>query len=457
VRSFTAKIVLRFAVLVTATMGAVLAIGGWLLAREAVRGLDLLNRAEFVEIRDRLGPHPEALSALDVDRRVRPHTRVDAALYYFQIHDQTGKLLFRSANLGPDVLPDLSGGPLQRTEHLADLGEIRLCEFYYGPLHIQIASSLAPANRVLRDDARVSLLLLGGAAVASLALGWGFARLTLRPIRAIHDTAARIRGDNLGERIPVPNGNDELTALARLLNRMFDGLEASFSQARRFTADASHELKTPLALIRLNAEKLRSRLASDPEGSAGLAELLEEIDRLRRITDSLLFLARVESGTFALTTSEIAADAFVQEFAEDAGALAEDADARFEVGCSDSGKVRCEPMLIRQLLLNLTANSLRVSPAGGRVVLASTVAGGRWRLTVTDEGPGLPPGQLERVFERFVRYPPTGGRPGAPTGHGLGLAICRSIATLHGGTISAENRTDRPGLRVCVELACGAG
>jgi signal transduction histidine kinase len=443
---------IRFAVLVTVTTAAVLAVGGWLLAREAVDGLDLLNQAEFIEIRDRIGPNPEELSAREIDRRIRPHSEVDAALYYFQIHNQSGKVLFRSTNLGDITLPDLSGGTLQQTVNLDELGEVRLCEFYYGALHFQIASPLAPADRLLRGYERVSIFLLGGIAVASIGLGWGFARLTLQPVRAIHDTAARIRADNLGERIPVPAGRDELAALARLLNRMFDGLEASFMQVRQFTADASHEFKTPLALMRLNAEKLRPRLAADSEEGAAVAEILEEIDRLRRITEGLLFLAKAEGGAFAPTTCEIAAEALVADFSEDAIVLGDDCGVRFKVSRSDRGSVRCEPTLIRQLLLNLVSNSFRASPSGGCVELESALDGGLWRLTVTDEGPGLPSDRLERVFERFVRYPSTGSPPDSDSGHGLGLAICRSIATLHGGTIRAENRQTRPGLHVIAEF-----
>jgi signal transduction histidine kinase len=276
--------------------------------------------------------------------------------------------------------------------------------------------------------------------------------LTLRPVKSIHDTAARIRADNLGERIAVPEGRDELAALARLLNRMFDGLEASFAQVKRFTADASHELKTPLALMRLNAEKLRPRLAADPEGTAALDELLEENERLRRIADSLLFLAKIESGTLAIKAESIAAEAFVANFAEDAVALGEDCSANFGVTRSDPGPISCEPALIRQLLLNLVANAFGVSPPGGRVTLASELTDSTWRLTVSDEGPGLPVDQLERVFERFVRYHPTSGESRGRAGNGLGLAICRSIATLHEGKVSLANRSDRPGLIVEVSL-----
>lgn len=451
-KSFTGRIIAQFAALVTATTAAVLAVGGWRLSREAIAGLDLLNHAEFVEISDRLGPAPATLSDREVDRRIRPHTEVDASLYFFQIHNDAGRPVFRSANLGSRELPDLTGGPPGRTATLPEIGAIRLCEFYYGSLHIQIASSLAPVDRLLRDYEHVSLLLLAGVAVASVGLGWGFARLTLQPVRAIHDTARRIGTDNLSERIPPPGGRDELAALVGLLNQMLDRLEAGFLQIKRFTADASHELKTPLTSIRLQLERLRPRLAPDAEATAAVGEVLEELDRVHRITHSLLFLAKAESGTLVLTRTGVPADQFVREFADDAVAMAEDGGVRFVVGRADAGIVQCEPTLIRQLLLNLATNALRISAPGSTITLESVIRDGRWRMVVSDEGPGLPPEQLERVFDRFQRYGPTSGPTGQESGTGLGLAICRSIATLHGGTIRGENRDGGRGFRVVVDL-----
>ena len=292
-------------------------------------------------------------------------------------------------------------------------------------------------------------------ALLTFGLGWAFARLALRPVRAIRETALRIGGDNLGARIPVPAGRDELAALTVLLNQMFDRLEAAFNQARRFTADASHELKTPLTLIRLNAENLRPRLASDPEAAAQLDDLLDSVVRLQRIVESLLFLAKAEAGTFALRLQSTTTTAVIDELAEDAAALCEDRGVRFVVTAGAAAEaVRCEPVLVRQLLLNLVGNAVRVSPPGAAITLESQVRDGRWTLRVTDDGPGLPPEQLERIFERFVRYErpateaPAGAAQDSTSGHGLGLAICRSIAELHGGTIRAENRADRTGLRV---------
>lgn len=443
---------MQFAVLVTLTIGVVLAAGRWFLSREAINGLDLLNQAEFTEIHDRLGSFEAVPNPSEVDRRIRAHTEVDSALYYFQVRDSAGAVIFRSTNLGVIELPPLPNGVSRWTGQLQGVGAVRICDFRDGVLSVQVASPLKPVQWLLKDYERVSLYLLLGVALASIGLGWAFARLTLQPVRAIHATASRIRADNLGERIPMPEGRDELAALVRLLNRMFDRLESSFTQVKRFTADASHELKTPLTFVRLNVEKLRVKYANDPEATAVIGDILEELDHLGQITESLLFLAKAESGALVLATTEVQTDGLVQAFAEDAIVLAEDREARFTVTRTDVGRIRCEPTLVRQLLMNLATNAFRVSPPGSTVTLESTISNDRWRLVVTDQGPGLPPDQLEQVFERFQRYGPTSGGIGSQAGAGLGLAICRSIATLHGGTIRGENRAGTNGLSIVVDL-----
>jgi len=455
--SFTWKLTLRLAILVIATSAIVLAAGGVLLSRQWRRSIDALHETEFHEL-DEIVSEIVPLTSQNLERRIRGEADYDLGLYYIQVCDSSGRILYRSPNLGASTLPAPVGMPRRATLELPALGEIRLTDKRGRDWWIQIASPIVPSRRILAEYIRIGAVLLGAVALASIAIGWAFARFTLRPVGAIRETALRIRGDNLGERIPVPAGRDELSALAALLNQMFDRLESAFAQARRFTADASHELKTPLTLIRLNAENLRHRLAADPEAGAQLGDLLDSVVRLQRIVESLLFLAKAEAGTFALRLQSTTTTAVIDELAEDATALCEDRGVRFVVAAGDAAEaVRCEPVLVRQLLLNLVSNAVRVSPPGAAIALESQVRDGRWTLRVTDDGPGLPPEQLERIFERFVRYerPATEATAGAAqdstSGHGLGLAICRSIAELHGGTIRAENRTGRTGL--CVEAS----
>lgn len=449
--SVSVRITLGFSALVTVTTAVLLLLGGWLLSRQMVRGIELLNEAEFHELEERLDAPGAQLDAAAIRDRIDAHMVLDASLYYAQVHRPDGTVLYRSQNLGEAILPmAMRVGEQHWTSTVPPFGQMHISEFITGDLHVQIASLLDPTRRLLRQYVSVSVLLLGFAAAGSLVLGTGFAHFTLQPVRAITATASRIGADNLSERIPVRGSGDEINQLSQLLNQTFDRLETAFQQVRRFTADASHELKTPLALIRLNAERLRAQVAADPAAVSSVEDLLEEVSRLQQIIETLLFLSKAESGALAVSRREVAAERFIADFAGDAAVLGEDAGVRFLVGRSDPGTVRIEANLIRQLLLNVVSNAIGVSPAGGRVQLDSVVADGVWRLVVTDEGPGLSPDQLARIFERFVRFERADGAP--RRGHGLGLAICRSIAGLHGGEIRAERRPDQPGLQITVNL-----
>jgi signal transduction histidine kinase len=449
IRTLTFRLTWQFAVLVTLTTMAVLVAGGWVLRHQAVRGLQAMHRLEGEELVKLITEEP-GLTIDAIRHRLQQDSDSDAALYLVQVRDARGRVLFRSPNLGDSIMPAITGPERHVTTHIAGIGDVRVSEFSAGSRTVQVASPLTPINRLLAEYAKVSGVLVIVVALASVGLGYAFSRITLRPVRVIEGTARRIGADNLRERIPMPGTRDELAGLAALLNEMFDRLEGSFEQVRRFTADASHELKTPLALVRLNAERLRTRVANDPEASAGLADLLEEIGRMNRIIESLLFIAKAESGALSLSLGEHDVRTLLAPFVEDARVLAEDSGVFFDVVRNEAGVARLEPALLRQLLLNVVGNALKVSPAGARVVLESVRTESGWRFIITDEGPGLPAEQLEKVFERFVRFEQNAE---VTRGHGLGLAICRSIAELHHGTIHAENRTDgRSGLRVMVEL-----
>ncbi len=271
----------------------------------------------------------------------------------------------------------------------------------------------------------------------------------LRPVRVIQATANRIRSDNLNERIPVGDVKDEISQLARFLNQMFDRLETSFSEIRRFTAEASHELKTPLSLVRLHAERLLVNGDLEPPQKESVHVQLEELARVNRIIDELLFLSRADAQAITVDMKQQAPAAFLQGFAQDASALAEHHGRRFSYTHEGEGNVAFEEKRMRQVLLNLLANALNASPPQGNITLHSELSEGTWRITVEDEGPGLTPEQRSKIFERFVRFNPPGSDD---RGSGLGLAICRSIVKLHRGRIFATEREKGHGLRMVVEI-----
>lgn len=449
-KSFTVRVALRFAGLVTATSAAVLVIAGMLLRHEAERGLELLHDVEVRELTGLIGA-TERLTPDEVAARVKLDADDDAALFVIQVSDMAGNIFFRSDNLGGALLPSTIGAERHATLEIPSLGPVHVSMYRRGPWQIHIGSPLAPSERLLRTYTRLAVPLLLGVAALSLAVGYAFSRATLRPVRAIEATARRISADNLRERIPAAAGADELASLVALLNQTFDRLEAAFAQVRQFSADASHELKTPLALIRLNVEKLRSRL-SGAQPAPELDDVLDQITRLHQVINRLLFLAQAEGGGLPIAPRPVAMEPWIRSIAEDAHALAADRGVGFRLGHSDEGELHADPDLLRQLLLNLLSNAVRVCPAGGTVELRSHAAAGGWELAVRDEGPGVPAADLPRLFGRFVRLDGAQNRPGGTSGHGLGLAICKTIATLHGGTIEAANRTDRSGLVVTVRL-----
>jgi two-component system heavy metal sensor histidine kinase CusS len=248
----------------------------------------------------------------------------------------------------------------------------------------------------------------------------------------------------------VPPVDDEISDLARLLNAMFDRLEASFKNVRRFAADASHELKTPLSLVRLHAEKLLSGGTLSHENEEGVQTLLEELTRVNGTIDELLFLSRAESRSITLECAPHDPAALLANFNVDAQVLAEHHGVHFSYSHEGGGLALCEPRWLRRVLLNLLSNAINASPPGGAIRLRSRVSGELWRVEIEDEGSGVPSSEYEHIFDRFVKLK-SETRPGLE-GSGLGLAICRGIIELHRGRILAETASNGRALRVVFEI-----
>jgi len=438
-----------YALAATVTLACLFVVGYQLLHTRLVHGLDLLNEAEARQIKAHLGDDYASLDLEAIDRRIRETTESASVLFYVNVHNPTNNIMFFSHNLNGVAIPDVRG------QHIFDAvipgtGPVRVGENVLDGLDIVIATPSAQVDAAMRDYIMVCGALLVAMMLASVAIGYGLSRLALAPVRSIAETARHISSDNLSERMPLSEVRDEISDLARLLNEMFDRLETSFDQIRRFTAEASHELKTPLSLVRLHAEKLLVEGKFLPTQEEALHILLEEIGHLDQIIDQLLFLSRVDAKVTRLDLTARDPDAFLRGFAPDAGALAEYRGLRLHFTHVGSGGVRFDAKWIRQVLLNLISNAIKASPTSGEIRLDSEMNDGLWRVAVEDQGRGVPPGECERIFERFVRVPGTGYDDGK--GSGLGLSICRSILDLHGGRIHAENILPNGGLRVVFEI-----
>ncbi|MDQ6915363.1 MAG: ATP-binding protein [Actinomycetota bacterium] len=314
------------------------------------------------------------------------------------------------------------------------------------------AESLASIDRAVH---RVLILLLvgGAAALALLALGgWWIARKALRPVERMTTRADRIGIDDLNERIAVPRVQDEVGHLARTLNAMLDRLQEGVEARQQLVADASHELRAPLAAMR---SELEVSLRQDPlgdEARAVLASARDEVVRMGRIVDNLLTLARVDAGRLDLLVGahdlrELATDAVR---AHQAAADAAGVELTVEGEAID---VTVDRDRIHQVIANLVDNAIRCAPEGTAVTVAVGRDAGRAAIRVSDEGPGVPVEARQRIFERFARDDAARSRTG---GAGLGLAICREIVRAHGGEIWVEDHAPR-GSTFVVTLAATAG
>ncbi len=448
-KSLGVRLALLYASVSTATLALLFVGGFYLLNQYLVHGLDLLNQTEFEQIKASLGSDYATLTPEQIEQRIRRTTDVASVLFYIEVHERGHGTLFSSSNLGGHPIPGIAGRQTWTTT-VAGVGLVRASEFLLGARQVTIATSLEQVRKVMDGYAEISLVLVCFMLLGSIVTGLALSRIALRPVRVIQETANRIRSDNLSERIPVAEVHDEISNLGRLLNEMFDRLESSFNQTRWFMAEASHELKTPLSLVRLQAEKLLFDGGLTPAQEEAVQVQLEEVTRLSKIIEELLFLSRAEAQAVKAELRREDPQGFMRTFIQDATVLAEDRGVRFSASLSGAGRVDYDPKWIRQVLLNLVSNALKFSPRGGLVTLASEFTADTWRVAVEDDGPGVPPDQRERIFERFVRLET--GAEVEEKGSGLGLTISRSIITLHHGTIRAEGSSRGSGLRVVFEV-----
>jgi heavy metal sensor kinase len=291
-------------------------------------------------------------------------------------------------------------------------------------------------NRAETLDSLLTAFLIGGPLallVASLA-GYLLAGAALRPIEAMRRRAAEISTTTLDERLPVGPAGDEVARLGETLNAMLDRIAAGVERERRFVADASHELRSPVALLKAELELALRRERSAAELESAIRSAAGEADRLARIADDLLLLARSDGGGLQLHTSALDPGELLRDTAERFAARAAGGGRELDVRGGSAVAITADRLRLEQALGNLVDNALR--HGAGAVVLESATADGTVELHVVDEGAGFPPEFLDHAFDRFSR--PDEAR--ADDGAGLGLAIVKTIAEAHGGSAHVANR-----------------
>lgn len=432
-------------ILAVASLGA-----DWVFSRMVLGQFDqaLLDLAENEAAAALADPtHPPRVHEMSPRMAPPAFPRLDK---FVQIVDLEGRVVARSANLGtarlptpPPVLTRLRGGN-RVFETLRNFGDepVRLLSM---PLDImgrgyaiQVAGSLDDANAALRS-ARLLFLAMAVAILAAVALtGAALARAILRPIDRIVSRARIVGASALTERLPNPGGHDEMARLVETLNGMLGRIEQVLEAQRRFTADASHELRSPLSRLRAELEITLRRPRDLVEYGETLRSCLDEVERLSRLTDELLTLARLDAGEpREAIPRPVPLAPIVEEAVTRLTHEALRRDVSVVVDAPAQLTVEAAPGAVGLVVANVLDNAVKFSPRGGQVRIRVTAEERVAVVAVSDSGPGVPADEMPHLFERFYRG--SAARRADVPGMGLGLAICRLLVEAQGGGISVAN------------------
>jgi len=292
-------------------------------------------------------------------------------------------------------------------------------------------------------------IVVPGVLLISALGGWFLARRSLAPVVAMSERAHRISAENLEQRLPVTNPRDELGRLAATFNELLARLDESFSQQRRFMADASHELRTPLSVMRTATDVTLERATrTEPEYRDALKIIDEQSRRLTHIVEDMFTLSRSDAGSRGLRQSDFYLDELLLETARAARVLSERRQVAVIVSDPPETPFHGDESLLRQMILNLLDNAIKHTPAGGAIRLCLEQHDAYCLIEVTDTGDGIPCEAQPYIFERFYRVDKARSRAGTDritgSGAGLGLAISRWIAEAHGGSLKLQ-RSDQTG------------
>ncbi len=392
--------------------------------------------------------HEELLAAAS-ERVVRPP-------HYAAVWSVDGEPVLRTENLGGRDLP-LPEGILRRVA-TADTPEFFGFELdgrsfralvyplgLLGAQHrvhlLQVAAPTEHIETVLGHFLRLLVLLVLGGTVAASALGWWLAGHAVRPVLQLIEQAESLDMARSEHRMTADADTEELSRLVSVLNSMLARIDGAFEHQRRFLADAGHEIKTPLTILRGDVEVALRRLRSPAEYEEVLRQTLDDLRGVSALAEDLITLARSDSGGLEPCPIDLTVPQLLARVAERYTRTAKDVGMRLDIEIREPLVINGDAGLIERALSNLVDNAIRYGRRGGRLSLtACPDADGRVRITVRDDGPGIPADEHSRLFERFYR-----GETGRRTarGSGLGLAIVKAIVEAHGGRVDLESEAGR--------------
>jgi two-component system heavy metal sensor histidine kinase CusS len=428
----------------------------WALAASLDRQADESLGDEMRVLRAALQHHPDDSSTIrweaEEEGQARQHTQLQV-----RITDGAGMALYETPGMGrllpPDAFPAPAAEPGAGIEYRSPEGRsfrvMAVAAEEAGPQTspvIQVAMDRTAEARLLADYRRNLAGVLGVALVVCAATGYRIARRGMRPVHDITAIARQTGPANLGERIDPAGLPAELLTLADTFNRMLDRLGQSFDRLSRFSADIAHELRTPLHNLRGEAELALRRSRTPDEYREVLASNLEEYDRLSRMVESLLFLARAENPKTQVTRERFDVGEELGAVCEFCEAAATQGGVRLAVAAGGPLPAELNRSLFGRAVGNVVTNALDHTPPGGSVTVSADGHGDRVTVTVADTGCGIPAEHLPHVFDRFYRADTARAAGG---GVGLGLAIVRSIVELHGGSVEVASQV---GHGTCVTL-----
>jgi len=416
------------------------------------QGADYFEFLRKSSLRDFVGPIPpiDTVESSETDpvwSAVYEHMLLNSSNYLIQVSDRSGRTVWRTENLTVDSLPTYK----QFFERGATVIDSRIYSYYMmrGTRYRMVlyqgdvaeVTAAYPADEVdatLRKLFGYLLYALPSTLFISLFAGYILARRSLRPVDVITRSARQITARNLAQRLPMPPTNDEIARLTETLNEMIARLETSFAQIRQFTSDASHELKTPLAILMGELEIAMRKPLSTEEYRATLTSCLEEVERLTSVVQGLLDLSRADTGQFHIDLRPVNLSSMLNDIADDVLILADQQHVDVESSVASGVIVAGDKVRLHQALLNVMENAVKYTPEKGNVWITLSSSGADAVVTVRDTGIGIPADELPFIYDRFYRVDKARSR--GTQGAGLGLSIVKWIIDAHKGTIGVSSQ-----------------